>query len=262
VGLKKHNYGNAIPNLSVVRDYKSRTASYRLFQAKLYPVLPFLIYQAYKVKKQRPTPKAQSEFIKLGNGPQRLLILGESTAAGVGASSVESTLAGNIYRLFGETSTVTNLGKNGIRASQVLPFFAEKLKKEKTQTNGIFLFLGANDCFQLTNPSDYNFSLRNIIRTLESDFNPDWIYLADIPPVHLFPAFPALLQSYLKSQREFLREEMKQLAKGNPKIVFDELILNLLPDFFSEDLVHPSDIGYRAIAEFAFDGLRKQGFLL
>ncbi|MDI1321382.1 MAG: SGNH/GDSL hydrolase family protein [Algoriphagus sp.] len=236
-------------------------SQYAVFQAKLYPVLPFLIYQAYKVKKQRPIPKAQSEFIKLGNGPQRLLILGESTAAGVGASSAESTLAGNIYRLFGETSTVTNLGKNGIRASQVLPFFAETLKTEKIQTNGIFIFLGANDCFQLTNPSDYNRSLLNLIRTLESDFNPDWIYLADIPPVHLFPAFPGLLQSYLKSQREFLREEMKQLARGNPKIVFDELILNLLPGFFCEDLVHPSDIGYRAIAEFAFDGLSKRGIL-
>ena len=262
VDLKKNNSGNVITNLSVVRDYKSRTASYRIFQAKLYPVLPFLIYQAYKVKKQRPTPKAQSEFIKLGNGPQRLLILGESTVAGVGASSVESTLAGNIYRLFGENSTVTNLGKNGIRANQVLPLFAETLKTEEAQINGVFIFLGANDCFQLTNPSDYNRSLLNLIRNLESDFNPDWIYLADIPPVHLFPAFPALLQSYLKSQREFLRDEMKLLAKENPKIVFDELIFNLLPDFFCEDLVHPSDIGYRAIAEFALDGLSKRGFLL
>lgn len=102
---------------------------YRLFQAKLFPVLPFLIYQAYKVRKLRPTPKAQSEFIKLGNGSRKLLVLGESTAAGVGASSAETTLAGNIYRLFGETSTVTNLGKNGIRAGQVLQIFTEKLKK-------------------------------------------------------------------------------------------------------------------------------------
>lgn len=260
MNLKKQNPGNEIPYLSVVRDYKSRTASYRIFQAKLFPVLPFLIYQAYKVKKQRPTPKAQSEFIKFGNGPQRLLVLGESTAAGVGASSVESTLAGNIYRLFGQNSTVTNLGKNGILAGQVLPFFAETLKIEKTQTDGIFLFLGANDCFQLTNPSDFNRSLRILIRTLESKFNPDWIYLADIPPVHLFPAFPAMLQSYLKAQREFLREEMKLFAHENPKIIFDELNLNLQSDFFCEDLVHPSDIGYRAIAKFAFDGLRRRQF--
>jgi lysophospholipase L1-like esterase len=54
---------------------------------------------------------------------------------------------------------------------------------------------------------------------------------------------------------------MKQIAHWNPKIIFDELNLNLQPDFFCEDLVHPSDIGYRAIAEFALDGLNKQGFL-
>lgn len=230
---------------------------YLEFQTKLFPVLPFLIYQAYNVRKKWPTPKAQSEFIKLGNGSRKLLVLGESTAAGVGASSEESTLAGNIYRLFGEDCSVTNMGKNGIRAGQILPFFSEKLKAEKTQTDGIFLFLGANDCFRLTNPTDYHRSLLQLIRSLELDFNPTWIYLADIPPVHLFPAFPPMLQSYLKSQREFLREEMKQIAHGNPKIIFDELILNLKPDFFCEDLVHPSDFGYRAIAEFAWDGIRK-----
>lgn len=128
--------------------------------------------------------------------------------------------------------------------------------------NGIFLFLGANDCFRLTNPSYFYRSLKNLIRELESDFNPAWIYLADIPPIHLFPALPSLLQSYLKTQRVFLREEMKQIANENSKIIFDELILNLQPDFFSEDLVHPSDIGYQAIAEFAWDGLSKLEFLL
>ena len=233
-------------------------SSYAVFQAKLFPVIPFLLHQAYKVQKLRPTPKAQSEFIKLGNGPQKYLVLGESTAAGVGASSAECTFAGNIYRLFGEDCTVTNLGKNGIRAGQVLPFFSEKLHAEKTQTDGIFLFLGANDCFRLTNPTHYHRSLLNLIHYLDSDFNPSWIYLADIPPVHLFPAFPAMLQSYLKSQREFLREEMKQIANMNSKIIFDELILNLPPEFFSQDMVHPSDIGYRAIAEFAWEGIRKR----
>lgn len=234
---------------------------YAVFQAKLYPVLPFLIYQAYKVKKQRPTPKAQSEFIKLGKGSQQLLVLGESTAAGVGASSAETTLAGNIYRLFGQDCSVTNLGKNGIRAGQVLPCFSEKLKSEKTQMEGIFIFLGANDCFQLTNPTEYHRSILNLIRSLESEFNPTWIYLADIPPVHLFPAFPAILQSFLKTQREFLRKEMKKIANENSKIIFEELILNLQSDFYCEDLVHPSDIGYQAIAEFAGDGLRRRQFL-
>jgi lysophospholipase L1-like esterase len=256
--MKNQNSGKAIPILSVVRDYKSRTSRYRVFQAKLFPILPFLIYQAYSVRKKWPTPEARSEYIKLGNGSKKLLILGESTVAGVGASSMESTLAGNIYRLFGQEYSVINMGKNGLRVNKLLSYFSEKIKVEKAKTDGIFLFLGANDCFHLTHPTDYKGSLLNLIRSLEMDFNPSWIYLADIPPVHLFPAFPALLQSYLKSQREFLREEMKQLAKENSKIIFDEPDLNLNLDFFCEDLVHPSDIGYRAIAEFACEGIRRR----
>lgn len=248
---------NTLNPISEVGVYKSFSAiEYRLFQAKLFPVLPILIYQAYRVQKERQTPKAQSEFIKLGNGPHKLLVLGESTVAGVGASSVDFTLAANIYRLFGEDSTVTNMGKNGIRASQVLQYFSEKLRTEKAQLDGVFIFLGANDCFKLTNPIEYNLSILQLIRTLELEFHPSYIYLADIPPVHLFPALPAMLQFYLKSQREFLRAEMKLIAKGNSKIIFDELNLNFTSEFFCEDLIHPSDLGYQAIADFAWKGIQ------
>ncbi len=234
---------------------------YMKFQAKLYPVLPFLIYQAFQIKKQKPSPPSISENLVLGNGNRKILILGESTAAGVGASSIESTMAGHFFNQLGNEFHLTNLGKNGLRVSEVLAQFRESLNEVQGKLEGVFLFLGANDCFRLTNPKEYRTELVVLIQFLKSKFSTEWIYLADIPPVQLFPAFPKLLKYYLNQQRSFLQKEMKLVSESHKDILFDPINLEINSDFFASDRIHPSNIGYQKIAEFAIEGLLKNGLL-
>jgi len=235
--------------------------AYRIFQAKLYPVLPFLIFQAIRIRKMRALPPAISENLVLGNGNRKLLILGESTAAGVGASTPEFTLAGHLFQHFGPDFQVKNLGKNGLRIGQVTPHFAEELNSIQGTFEGIFLFLGANDCFKLTNPKSFRIELEKLILLLKERFSPNWIYLADIPPVQLFPAFTKPLQYFLNSQRAFLQKEMISISQNQKDILFDKITLDINSDFFASDLIHPSDAGYREIAKFTFGGLVKNGLL-
>lgn len=232
-------------------------SEYQKFQAKLYPVLPFLIFQAAKVRKMRPLPPSISEDLILGKGDRKILILGESTAAGVGATADEFTLAGHLFRQLGQDFQVFNFGKNGLKASQALPNFGEKLKTIQGKKEGVFLFLGANDCFRLTHPRQFKIDLEEVIQHLKLNFSPDWIYLADIPPVHLFPAFPKLLQYYLNQQRSFLQKEMISISQSFKDVLFDKITLDVSMDFFASDLIHPSDTGYQKIAEFALEGLIK-----
>ncbi len=236
-------------------------SDYTVFQAKLYPLLPVLLYQAFNVRRKNPTPPAISEELTLGEGKKNILILGESTAAGVGASSVEFTLANNLYGFLGTDYRITNLGKNGLRVAQTYAHFGDKISGIKDSTDGIFIFLGANDCFKLTHPKKFRNQLDHLISTLNSDFSPSWIYLADIPPVHLFPAFPSILQSYLKTQRHFLQQEMKAICAENNRIIWDQLKLDFNPDFFAVDGVHPSDEGYQRIAAFTLEGLKARNLV-
>ena len=76
---------------------------YWFFQLRLYPWIPFLVYQAKQIRKTSPRLPSQSSLLTLGQGENHILLLGESTVAGVGASSAEYTLAGNFQRLFGES---------------------------------------------------------------------------------------------------------------------------------------------------------------
>ena len=267
-------------------------SDYTKFQAKLYPVLPFLIYQANKIRKENPSPPAISENLILGNGKRKILILGESTVAGVGASQEEFTLAGNLYRLIGSDFQVTNLGKNGLRASQALPHFNATLRSISESFEGACIFLGANDCFRLTHPKKYHQSLSDLLQFLQNKLKVKWIYLADIPPVQLFPAFPNLLEFFLKAQRTFLQKEMKSIALESEHILFEPILIDISydynlsfschmesshglqsshgmtvsscsisPDFFSKDNIHPSDMGYQKIAEFAAEGLLRSDFI-
>lgn len=231
---------------------------YWLFKLKLLPYLPTLVAEATAIRKKGVKLPAISEYALLGESQERILILGESTAAGVGASSLNNTLAGNFYRLFGSRYAVANFGKNGITTGEAYSLLKSFAHYQPQKIKGLILFLGANDCFKLTKPSDFQSELSILISSLTTETNPDWIYLADIPPVHLFPAFSAKMKAFLKFQREYLQREMIRLSEKNSKIVFDPITLDLNPEFFSEDQVHPSDLGYEKIAEFALQGLKKR----
>jgi lysophospholipase L1-like esterase len=225
---------------------------YRLFQLRLLTQLPFLVAEAKHLHRHDPKLPARSSRVVLGEGNKHILLLGESTVAGLGASSLTTTLAGNFHRLLGPDFSVETVGKKGMRAKQMHDWYLQHRQSPPAKTNGIFIFLGANDCFKLTSPSDYRQQLGQLLRELQSNSCPDWIYLADIPPVHLFPAFSKKMCFFLERQRSYLRLEMERLAKEQSNLIFHPLNLPLQPDFFSEDLVHPSDKGYQKIAELAF----------
>lgn len=233
---------------------------YWLFRLKLLPYLPFLISEASGIRQKGIKLPSIAENLSLGSGTSTLMILGESTVAGVGASSQENTLAGNFYRLLGVSWRIENIGKNGLKAGKAYDYYKNLDYLPSGKISGLVLFLGANDCFKLTTPSVFHQQLRSLIDQISSEKNPDWIYLADIPPVHLFPAFSLRMRSFLKEQRSFLQKEMTEQSKENPKVVFEPITLDLSPDFFSQDMIHPSDLGYQKIAEFAVDGIRRAGF--
>lgn len=234
---------------------------YWFFRLKLLPYLPFLINEASGIRRKGIKLPSIAENLSLGSGTSTLLILGESTASGVGASSQENTLAGNFHRILGTSWEIKNIGKNGLKACSAYEYYKNSEYLPSGKISGLVLFLGANDCFKLTAPSVFHQQLKSLIDQISSELHPDWIYLADIPPVHLFPAFSFRMRSFLKEQRNFLQKEMTELSREHPNLIFEPISLDLSPDFFSQDQIHPSDLGYQKIAEFAVDGIRRAGFI-
>ena len=231
-------------------------APYWLFQFQLFPWLPYLVYQAKKVRKSSPKLPSQSSLLTLGQGEKHVLLLGESTVAGVGASAAAHTLAGNFARLFGDSYQIETIGKKGLRVKDAFSLYQLHKKIRTTSTEGVILFLGANDCFLLTSPQEFKQELRSLILQIQVETNANWIYLAAIPPVHLFPAFSEQMRAFLSKKRAYLQREMEALAANDHKVIYHPIPMDLQPEFFSADGVHPSDLGYQKIAELAIGKMK------
>jgi lysophospholipase L1-like esterase len=228
-------------------------APYWLFQLQLFPWLPYLVYQAKKVRKSSPKLPSQSSLLTLGQGEKHVLLLGESTVAGVGASATAHTLAGNFARMLGDSYQIETIGKKGLRVKDAFSLYQLQKKSRTTTSEGVILFLGANDCFLLTSPQEFKQELRSLIQQIQEETDADWIYLAAIPPVHLFPAFSEQMRAFLSKQRAYLQREMEDIAANDPKVIYHAIPMDLQPEFFSADGVHPSDLGYQKIAELAIE---------
>jgi lysophospholipase L1-like esterase len=48
---------------------------------------------------------------------------------------------------------------------------------------------------------------------------------------------------------------MKSISANRNNLIFEEIKLELEENFFAADGIHPSDLGYQLIAEFAFKGI-------
>lgn len=228
---------------------------YWTFQLRLYPWIPFLVYQAKQIRESSPKLPSQSSRLTLGQGKNHILLLGESTVAGVGASSPVHTLAGNFHRLFGESFQIETIGKKGLRVKEALSLYLQHRQSQTPKSTGVILFLGANDCFLLTSPVAFKKEVETLIYQIQMATSAQWVYLAAIPPVHLFPAFSKRMQSFLYRQRNYLQAELEKIASSNSKVIYHGIPMDLQPEFFSADRIHPSDLGYQKIAELAFEKL-------
>lgn len=228
---------------------------YWLFQLRLFPWVPYLLYQAKQAHKSSPKLPAQSSLLTLGKGENHILLLGESTVAGVGASCSDLSLAGNFYQLLGESYQIESIGKKGLRVKDALSLYYQQRQVPVPKSKGIILFLGANDCFLLTSPIAFKEEIETLIHQIQKATNAQWIYLAAIPPVHLFPAFSKRMSFFLQKQRNYLQAELEKIAAKNSIVIYQEIPMNLQPEFFSEDEIHPSDLGYQKIAELVVEKL-------
>ncbi len=228
---------------------------YWFFQLRLYPWVPFLVYQAKQIRKSSPSLPSQSSLLTLGHGENHILLLGESTVSGVGASSPAHTLAGNFHRLLGESYQIETIGKKGLRVKEALSLFYQHRQEQTRKFKGVILFLGANDCFLLTSPDAFKKEVETLIHQIQLATSSEWIYLAAIPPVHLFPAFSKRMKAFLQVQRSYLQSELEKIAENHSNVIYHGIPMDLQPEFFSADRIHPSDLGYQKIAELAVEKL-------
>lgn len=207
---------------------------------------PFLIAQGLYVRwvtPKLPEPPCERSGIN-GSGPLlRLLILGDSAAAGVGVSTQSQALSGQLVNALGSDFRVSwkLMAQTGNTAKKVVAMI-ETASPEMFDV--AVTSIGVNDVTHGTKSKKWIDQQGQIIELLQSKFHLQHIILSSIPPMHLFPALPQPLRWYLGIRAKQLNNALKKIASGCNRCEFVTINFPLEAAYMAADGFHPGRLAY------------------
>ena len=188
-----------------------------------------------------------------GPDPVRILVLGDSTAAGVGAPTQADALPGNLARSildhWGRGSTWNAVGESGGTSRDIIDRYLELATEEKYDL--VFLSIGSNDALTLRSRGDFRRDVRTILRRLRSTSPHALILMSSLPAFFRFEALPNPLRWTLYLHSMSLELAARAVVKGEPGVLMSPPPPPYGSDFFASDRFHPSASGYRDWVGFA-----------
>ncbi len=224
---------------------------------------PLLFPQSRVVLSHLPTlPEATGlRYGKIaGPDPLRLLVFGDSTAAGVGAKTQSEALAGVLSRELHERLdrgvTWQVHARSGVTSGELRSFFLPVATTEHYDV--IFLSIGVNDVMHLRRKRQFAHDLTQILDELRTASPEAWIIVPGVPRMERFDSLPDPLGSILGARAHRINRGARQVIEGRYRVVHTKPWPIGTPGFFAKDDFHPSAVGYAAWARAALDFWQKR----
>lgn len=222
------------------------------------PFSPFLYLQGqYVRRKVGVLPEAEGDKKgKTGNGQNfaKLLILGESTAAGVGAKTHETGLAGNFARFLSEKTGRPIewhvIGKSGITVRGTINELVPQIPNENFDY--ILLALCGNEVLKLRSPRAFRRDMRELIAILRKKNPQATFFMTNAPAVRLSPVLPFPIKSILGYLSAMHDANAREFTAAMSRVYYFHQPTEVPEDFFA-DGIHPSEEGYRFWAKTMID---------
>jgi len=174
-----------------------------------------------------------------GTGPLlRLLIVGDSAAAGVGVSHQDEALLGQVVsRLAGHYRVEFDLrAKTGFTTTDILRQLGDM---EPRDYDVALTSLGVNDVLALTSRSAWLARQAQLRDLLRSKFGVRLIVLSGLPPVHSFPALPQPLRWHLGNRATEFNEALGPAIDSEPDVRLINLRFEADVGMMASDGFHP-----------------------
>ena len=208
---------------------------------------PIIIAQGSYVKRVTPKlPEASGERSGLsGQGTRiRLLIIGDSAAAGVGASEQQQALSGNLVRSLADSFQVDwqLLAKSGHTTLDSHQMLASQPQQE---FDIIVTSLGVNDVTSSVAPSQWLLQQQELVNLLRKQFNCQQILITQVPPMGQFPALPQPLRGYLGARANQFNRKLSQWINSQADCQLIDINAELDPQHMASDGFHPGPVVYQ-----------------
>ncbi|WP_255839536.1 SGNH/GDSL hydrolase family protein [Pseudomonas benzenivorans] len=220
----------------------------------LLPALPLILPLALHTRRHalRLAPAAGPAQglagAQLSGEPFRLLVLGESTVAGVGVSCLQHALAGCLAQAlserFGRPVAWRACGENGITAAQACERLLPRALDDSPEL--ALLVFGVNDSTGLTSLRRWQLALGLMTEALKA--RGARVAFSAVPPLQHFHALPWLLRTLLGARAALLDARLRRLA-GQTAADYCAVSLPFSSRYLALDGYHPSGLGYRVWAQ-------------
>ncbi|MFM6967611.1 MAG: SGNH/GDSL hydrolase family protein [Microbacteriaceae bacterium] len=224
----------------------------------------FLIGMKKKITVSRlPDAPMPWEGTIAGADPVRVLIVGDSTAAGCGVTERDEMLAARIAHHIGKATargaTWRAIGQNGHRSDEFIRDYLEEALAHPADV--IYISLGANDALGVRNRRVAARNLVAIARALRVA-NPDaLIALSSLPAFFRFTRLPEPLRSTLYRIAQGIERTTRINLESEDRISMRKPPVAYPDDFFARDGFHPGPKGYDLWAQVIVDEFAERGEL-
>lgn len=217
-------------------------------------LLPLAIYLGLRVRKaaQRLPPPSGRTKGKIGDGQAeiRLLVIGDSSAAGVGAGEMDDTLGPQIAARFhtatGKTVAWRNAGANSAVASQVRDYVVPNI--EEHDFTHVLITVGTNDSKNFLTRSRFKKGFGGLLYAVHTRWPEARIFWSPVIDMTRVPALPPVLGFILGLRVQIINAMGVQLCRERHAIATEPLPL-VHPDGFAIDGFHANRRGYEYWAE-------------
>lgn len=214
---------------------------------------PLLLWQGKRVRKLAlRLPEAAGPRAGVSGDeqlpPLRLLICGDSAAAGVGVTQQDDALSGQLvsllstqYQVQWQLEAQTGLDSNAL---------AIQLAELNGQCfNLVVLSIGVNDVTSLCSARRFRYQLARCLQLLQQQNGDPMVLFSAIPPMQQFSALPAPLNYWLGLNAAILNHSAKNLLKRWPNASYVATPNKVSAAMLAKDGFHPSAEGYQQWAQ-------------
>lgn len=215
------------------------------------PFAPFLYLQGQYIRRKiGRLPDAGGETrgrFERGAESVSLLVLGESTAAGIGARTHETALGGQFARFLGEKIGKSVdwqvVGRSGITVRETIHELVPKIPEKNFDY--ILLALCGNEVLKLRSPRAFRRDMRKLIGLLRERHPGATFFLTNAPAVRLSPVLPFPIKFVLGHLSAMHDANAREFTAEIPQVLYFHQPSSVPADFWA-DGIHPSEKGYTA----------------
>ena len=223
-------------------------------------LLPFVVPQALWVRKTAPrfADAAGPADGAFGSGStRRLLAVGDSIIAGVGAATLSNALVGRTAAALAEQTACRvswqALGQTGATSASLLRALPDRLPEGPVDY--LIVSVGVNDLTRIETRQSFRQQLEQLLALLRERYPDARIAFAGLPPLGLFPLLPQPLRAVFGLRAQSFDLVMQEVLRTAPATVHVPVDFEFRPGAFSADGFHPSEESYVEFGASMAEGL-------